>query len=84
MLASDRESLVNLSAGLRHHLLLVFCAGAFDDEDQELLATFSKAAATIISAHPMFYKHEAKEEKEAAVALGNLDAAAVRLTATLD
>ena len=78
---------MNLSAGLRAHLLgflLVFCAGAFDDEDQELLATFSKAAATIISAHPMFYKHEAKEEKEAAVALGNLDAAAVRLTATLD
>ena len=58
--------------------------GGIDDEDQELLATFSKAAATIISAHPMFYKHEAKEKKEAAVALGNLDAAAVRLTATLD
>jgi hypothetical protein len=52
--------------------------GAFDSADEELLAAFSKKAAPLISANPMYYKHEEEQNSEAEALSGSLPSPKVR------
>jgi hypothetical protein len=52
--------------------------GAFDSADEERLAAFSKKAAAVISANPMYYKHEEEHETEASALSGALSSPKVR------
>jgi hypothetical protein len=52
--------------------------GAFDSADEELLAAFSNKAAPLISAHPMYYKHEEAQNTEAEALSGSLPSPKVR------
>lgn len=52
--------------------------GAFDSADEELLAAFSNKAAPLISAHPMYYKHEEEQSTEAEALSGTSPSPKVR------
>ena len=52
--------------------------GAFDSADEELLAAFSNKAAPLISANPMYYKHEEEHHTEAEALSGTLSSPKVR------